>query len=243
MGILKHGWARRSGAVSLAIGIAAMAIPVRPADAGGCGCQDDVHDDADVRATAALPVQLNKGKPKKDDALEVKLLGINDFHGQLSAGRRVSNRPVGSAPVLASYLLAAARDYGKRVVLVHAGDHVGASPAASALLQDEPSISFLNLMNEKLGGHRGADWRVIGTLGNHEFDEGRAELERLLFGGNHATGPFLDRKWRGADFPYISSNAIETATGDTLLPPYEVRKIDGVKIGFVGAVTKTTPSI
>jgi 5'-nucleotidase len=35
------------------------------------------------------------------------LLDINDFHGQLSAGRRVANRPVGGAAVLAAYLHAA----------------------------------------------------------------------------------------------------------------------------------------
>lgn len=36
------------------------------------------------------------------------MLGFNDFHGQLSSGRRVNNRPVGGAAVLASYLKSAA---------------------------------------------------------------------------------------------------------------------------------------
>ncbi|MBC7837504.1 MAG: hypothetical protein H7Y39_02515, partial [Nitrospiraceae bacterium] len=46
-------------------------------------------------------------KQNKDSFLHVQILGINDFHGQISAGRRVANRPVGGAAVLASYLTAA----------------------------------------------------------------------------------------------------------------------------------------
>lgn len=40
----------------------------------------------------------------KDHTVQVKILAINDFHGQIGAGKKVSNRPVGSAPVLAAYL-------------------------------------------------------------------------------------------------------------------------------------------
>jgi 5'-nucleotidase len=236
-------WRTWIAAAALAVPLAFGAAAPR-AVAGGCGCQDDDdHDDADVRESASQQVVLKKSTPKKEDSFDVKLLGINDFHGQISAGKRVSNRPVGSAPVLASYLLAAAQGWDGHLLLVHAGDHVGASPASSALLQDEPSITFLNIMNEKLGGNRGDHWEVLGTLGNHEFDEGRAELFRLLYGGNFATGPFLEKKWKGADYPMISANVIDTASGDTILPPTQVRKIDGVTIGFVGAVTKTTPTI
>jgi 5'-nucleotidase len=48
--------------------------------------------------------------------------------------------------VLAAYLEAAARGFEGRTFIVHAGDLVGASPAASAVLQDEPSIMFLNIL-------------------------------------------------------------------------------------------------
>ena len=43
----------------------------------------------------------------------------------------------------------------------------------SALLQDEPTIPFLNEL--------GFD---IGTVGNHEFDEGVKEMMRLINGGS-----------------------------------------------------------
>ena len=55
--------------------------------------------------------------------------------------------------------------------------------------------------------------------GNHEFDEGKDELMRLLNGGNHSTGPFLENPYRGARFPYVSANVVVEKTGKPILPP------------------------
>ena len=52
------------------------------------------EDDAQHREMAAKRVEWRA--EAGGDTLRVKLLGINDFHGQLSAGRRVSNRPAAS---------------------------------------------------------------------------------------------------------------------------------------------------
>jgi 5'-nucleotidase len=174
------------------------------------------------------------------------LLAINDFHGQLSAGRRVGNRPVGSAAVLAAYLDAAQAGAEDHTLIVHAGDHVGASPPASALLQDEPSISFLNLLgNESCGTwHRlSPRCNLVGTAGNHEFDEGVDESLRLIRGGNHPSGPFLDDPYRGASFPYVSANVVDAATGRPILPPFVIKHLRGQRIAFIGAVLKETPTI
>jgi 5'-nucleotidase len=215
-------------------------------------CQDhpDDQDEALHRAIAAERIEWRA--EGQADTLRVKLLAINDFHGQLSAGRRVGNRPVGSAGVLAAYLKAAQAGREGGTILVHAGDHVGATPPSSALLQDEPAIAFLNqLANEHCAyperEHKRAEWHpkcnVVGTLGNHEFDEGVAEMNRLLAGGNHANGPFLESPWRGARFPYVSANVVDAATGKPILPPYVIKKIDGMPIAFIGAVLKATPTI
>ena len=192
---------------------------------------------------APREVRAQKGK---SDTLRVKLLAINDFHGQLSAGRVVSNRPVGGAAVLAAYLNAAQAGMEDRTFIVHAGDHVGATPPASALLQDEPSISFLNLLANKHCTYRRPNdqkCNLVGTLGNHEFDEGKDELLRRLDGGNHPTGPFLENPYRGAKFPYVCANAVRTADQEPLIDPYVVKKIKGVQIAFIGAVLRQTPTI
>lgn len=190
---------------------------------------------------------------RPEPVVSVNILSINDFHGQLSP-RTVAGRPAGGAAVLASYLKSASGEY---TLIVHDGDQVGASPPNSALLRDEPSISLLNMLanpycrpfGRQMEMSRNAQplaqqrCNVIGTLGNHEFDYGKSELLRQLTGGNHANGPFLEDEWKGARYPTVSSNVIDQATGDSLLPPYSIYYAGGVRIGVIGAVLKETPSI
>src|SRR5262245_1366370 len=68
---------------------------------------DALLDTLEVREQAARPLTWRSKKPKSAPTVSAKILGFNDFHGQLSEGRRVANRPVGGAAVLASYLKAA----------------------------------------------------------------------------------------------------------------------------------------
>ena len=190
---------------------------------------------------------------RPEPVVSLNLLGVNDFHGQLSP-RMVAGRPAGGAAVLAAYLKAASNE---STLIVLDGDQVGGSPPNSALLQDEPSISFLNLLANPHCRHFSRQMQMprnvqpfaqqrcnlIGTLGNHEFDDGRAELLRLHTGGNHRNGPFLEDEWEGARFPMVSSNVIDQSTGESLLPPYSIYYREGVRIGVIGAVLKETPSI
>lgn len=165
--------------------------------------------------------------------ISVQLLGINDFHGQLdykkdykdATGKVTST--VGGADYLAAYL----KQYKAKnpnTLLVHAGDAVGASSPVSALLQDEPTIDFLN----RLGF-------AVGTVGNHEFDKGAAEALRLIHGGKN---PKDGHDFAGASFPYVVANVLD-ANGKPFLPAYTVKEVGGVKIGFIGVVTNTTPTI
>lgn len=194
---------------------------------------------------AAAPALAAADTRRKDGAIHIKILGINDFHGQLSP-KRVQGRPVGGAAALASYLRASSAGMGDRTFFVHAGDLVGASPANSALLQDEPSVMFMNLLGNlscDARRARNSACNVIGTVGNHEFDEGLSELRRLLEGGRHSNGPYLEDPWQGARFPTVSANVLYAATRQPVFPPYVVREVDGAKLAFVGAVLRRTPTI
>lgn len=211
-----------------------------------CDDQNPCTQDAATPAGFCSHTPVPNGTLCENGNFRVKILGFNDFHGQLEKGRVVGGRPVGGAAVLASYLKAAQAGIEGQTLIVHAGDHVGASPPASALLQDEPSIQFLNLLandactvEDKLN----PACNLVGTVGNHEFDEGMNELLRLLSGGNFATGPFLENPYPGARFPYISANVIEHATGQPLLRPFVVKELHGVKLGVIGAVLEQTPTI
>jgi 5'-nucleotidase len=183
----------------------------------------------------------------KHGTTRVQILGINDFHGRLTTGLKVGARPVGGAAVLASYLRNEQAAFTGDTFIVHAGDQVGASPPESALLQDEPAIEWLNMLTNKsckvLHGIL-AQCNVIGTLGNHELDEGSNEALRLIYGGKHARGPFLSDPYPGAQFPYISSNVLSDGKHPhELLPPFVVRFAGGEPIAFIGAVLEAAPTI
>lgn len=210
------------------------------------GERGDDDESPEVRAKASERVWWTDRNWKGRDPITVQLLAINDFHGQLSTGPRVGGRPVGGAAVLTSYLRTAQTETDAYTFIVHAGDHVGASPPASALLQDEPSIGFLNVFANDACTfrYRLNPWcNLVGTAGNHEFDEGAEEMLRLINGGNHPSGPFLEERYRGAKFPYVSANVVNAATGKPILPPYAIKKVRGVEIAFIGAVLEDTPSI
>lgn len=160
--------------------------------------------------------------------VEVHLIGINDLHGQLDTTSVISDKKAGSAPILATYLKEAQAKY-EHSLLFHNGDSVGASAPVSSLDRDEPTMEWMNMM--------GFD---VASLGNHEFDQGIAALKAQIFGG-------LDPKegkvtHAGAKFDYVNANVIETSTGKTLIKPYVIKELGGVKIGFIGLVTKATPA-
>ncbi|MDK8189837.1 5'-nucleotidase C-terminal domain-containing protein [Paenibacillus sp. UMB7766-LJ446] len=183
-------------------------------------------------ATAALLLSQLLGAVGSVSAastdVEVHLIGINDLHGQLDTTSVISDKKAGSAPILATYLKEAQAKY-EHSLLFHNGDSVGASAPVSSLDRDEPTMEWMNMM--------GFD---VASLGNHEFDQGIAALKAQIFGG-------LDPKegkvtHAGAKFDYVNANVIETSTGKTLIKPYVIKELGGVKIGFIGLVTKATPA-
>jgi 5'-nucleotidase len=189
--------------------------------------------------------------------VQLQLLGFNDFHGNLQSPSVSSERPVGGAAALAGYMAALAQAAPGHTLIVHAGDQLGASPPITGLLHNEPGIEFLNLLanphchyGSALQFFDAAHWRrepnrcnVVGTLGNHEFDAGPAEIRRLLGGGNSADGPFLEDPYRGSRVPYVCANVIDRRTGRLLLPAYAVVVLGGIPVGVIGAVLRDTPSI
>ena len=178
-------------------------------------------------------------KGPKDNDTHVQLLAINDFHGHIqpntpgtirnSAGVSV---PAGGAAFLAAHVKAL-RTANSNTITVGAGDLIGASPLASALFHDEPAIEALNGIGLDVSG-----------VGNHEFDEGSAELLRMQNGGCHPVDGCQDGDgFAGAIFQYLAANVFLAGTDDTLLPEYEIKKIDNAKIAFIGLTLEGTPLI
>jgi len=163
------------------------------------------------------------------------LLTLNDFHGSIVSTRTTTvngeKKPVGGAAVLTA-MVRRFKAQNPNTLFVNAGDMVGGSPPLSALFQDEPAVEFLN--------RAGCD---VGALGNHEFDEGVKELWRLWKGGPHPASRYHPQPFPGADFPVVCANILDERTGKPLLAPYVVKKVGGVRVGIIGAVTDELPDV
>ncbi len=187
--------------------------------------------------------------------LTLSLITINDFHGNIlppsvsvvvpdaanPAGTRVS---AGGAAYLSTLIKNLRQHNPKQTLVIGDGDLIGATPLASGFFHDEPTIDILNQI--------GLD---LSTVGNHEFDKGRAELLRMQKGGCYppsADGKsgkvgvdtcMTKGKFAGARFQYLAANVVDQASGQTLFPPYAIRTLAGVKIGFIGVTLQDTPSV
>lgn len=165
--------------------------------------------------------------------VKVQLLGLNDLHGQLDTDTKLKRDGLDVLAGSMEYTAAAIRQReaaNQNTLLVNAGDMIGGSPLISALFQDEPTVEVM----ESLG-------MDVGTLGNHEFDEGIAELHRMINGGEHAKGT---KGYDGMNFPVIAANAYDKSTGELITgKPYVIKEVDGQKIGFIGVITQETPDM
>ncbi|MGW0807655.1 bifunctional metallophosphatase/5'-nucleotidase [Nonomuraea sp. NPDC002799] len=215
-----------------------------------------------VASGAVLFATLPADASKALRTVPVRLLALNDFHGNLepptgSSGRMVDENGVtveaGGAAYVATHMKALA---DKNTIAVAQGDLIGATPLISAAYHDEPSIEFMGKLGLK-----------VAAVGNHEFDEGYTELRRIMKGGCHPVdGCSPAGPWKGAKFDYVGANVLFKKPGQTndavaalggsaqvkkvlsewgvpALPPVSIKWMNGVPIGFIGLVTQTTPSI
>ncbi|WP_166868501.1 ExeM/NucH family extracellular endonuclease [Salinibacterium sp. ZJ70] len=146
------------------------------------------------------------------EPVTIDVLSINDFHGRLEAAAGV-----GGAAVLGGMV----RSYeaaNPNTLFVGAGDLIGASTFTSFIQNDQPTIDALNAI--------GLD---ASAFGNHEFDQGRADVDGRIL--------------QEAEWPYLAANLYDRATGQPAYQEYELRTFQGVTIGFIGAVTEDLPSL
>lgn len=180
---------------------------------------------------------------KVDSNVPVQFLAINDLHGNIGESYKATDgTPIGGAASLAYNFEQEKSAFAKKYKLkstttnsltVQAGDLVGGSPSYSSLLQDEPTMNVANTMKFQ-----------VGALGNHEFDEGIEEFQRILKGQAPTTETqnydlVKDYKQTKSNMEVLSANIVDKKTKKLLtgFKPYTVKKVNGVKVGFIGIVT------
>ena len=154
---------------------------------------------------------------------ELTVLQISDYHGQLvplaEAADNLSLTPplanisysIGGSAFLKPWFDWYRAEAREGSITVAGGDSVGATPPISSFFKDTPTIEIMNMMGFTSDG-----------LGNHNFDAGQEYLRNTLI-------PL-------ANFPYISANLVDPATGTTppeWTPSYEWN-FEGFKLGVVG---------
>ena len=167
---------------------------------------------ADTGTEALVPLEVEAAGP-----VEVQLLATNDFHGRIQA-----NRSEAGAAVLAG-AVKQLRSENPNTVFAAAGDLIGASTFESFIAQDKPTIDALN--------EAGLE---VSAVGNHEFDKGYDDLVgRVMAPYDADTNPY-----GGAEWEYLGANVKFKESGDPALDGTWIKEMDGVQVGFVGAVTE-----
>jgi len=190
-------------------------------------------------ALSACATHVAPPAPVGQAPVEVQILAFNDFHGNLETPAPVEvteadgtkHKIVTGGVVHLAAVLAGLRAGHTNTITVSAGDTIGASPLISANYLDEPTIAAMNLLGLEFN-----------SVGNHEFDRGADELKRMQTGGcakYTRRVPCAVEPFGGAKFRYLAGNVV-LADGSTIFPPYAIKQIGPVRIGFIGMTLKGT---
>ncbi|MDP0397379.1 bifunctional metallophosphatase/5'-nucleotidase [Tsukamurella strandjordii] len=202
-----------------------------------CGTAGDTSAPSSSSSAAAAAFTVpGVGDLPPATANQVHLFAFNDFHGNLqpptgSTGK-IGGKDAGGAAYFATALQRLKQAYPNNLT-VAAGDLVSASPLVSALFRDEPTVKFLNSVGLQAS-----------SVGNHEFDHGTVELERLQKGGCAPDGCEPGDPFTGTAYQYLAANV---TNGAGQLPPgtaaWKMFEVAGRKIAVIGTVTPETATI
>ncbi|KAB7789039.1 ExeM/NucH family extracellular endonuclease [Bifidobacterium leontopitheci] len=166
------------------------------------------------RASDHDPVVVGLKTSAASPEVTLNLLNTNDFHGRIDTGLTVP---------FASTVQSLRAQYPDSSLFLGAGDLIGASLFNSSVQKDQPTIDVLNTLGLKAS-----------AVGNHEFDQGYADLTDRVIGA--------DGK-RNAQWDYLGANVYKKGTKTPALKEYSIQDVDGVKVGVIGAVTQETGTL
>ena len=217
------------------------------------------HAAAAPAAAAAAPA------PPAANIAHVQILSINDLHGQLGdSSAEVEGTKIGGAATLAAYVNRERATNPSGTVFVSAGDAVGASPPESTLLKHHSTIAVLGAMGLDLAtfGNHEFDQGFAQAIGLIFGDDAIPAAQRAQgipvtpvpgarrrrrpnggiagarAGASHVAAAKGKPAWPGSPFPWINANVVDKRTGKSILPPYVIKTVNGVKVAFIGATTK-----
>ncbi len=169
----------------------------------------------------------------------IQILATNDFHGRLVAEGTSATSVAGAAQFAGAIEQYRSDPTVGGTVFAAAGDLVGASTFESFIQQDKPTLDAMNAMGLE-----------VSAAGNHEFDAGYSDLVNRIMKPYDATSNPVG----GAEWQYLAANVRKKSDNSYALPDVAaspgtsdgatwMTTVDGVDVGFVGAVTEDLPSL
>ena len=146
-----------------------------------------------------------------DEPVELVVLHTNDHHGAIV--------PVNGQGGLAiqSTIINRERAKHKNVLLVDSGDYNTGQPISNEFYAKPDLIAFKKMKYDVM------------TIGNHEFDHSKEifqEQSRFITSNDGADAPIS----------LVCANVHYKSTGELVLPPYVVKQIAGIRVGFFGVL-------
>jgi 2',3'-cyclic-nucleotide 2'-phosphodiesterase (5'-nucleotidase family)/predicted AlkP superfamily phosphohydrolase/phosphomutase len=179
-----------------------------------------------ARGRILFPILPNAGQ-----LMELTVLDISDYHGQLvplseaadnltATGSSNPTFGIGGAAFLKPWFDGYRAGARNGSITVAGGDSVGATPPISSFFGDTPTIELMNAMKFDADG-----------LGNHNFDKGEQYLRNTLI-------PL-------ASFRYLSSNIVDAAgrTPREWTASKTFDTSDGAKLGVIGFSNPDIPEL
>ena len=181
---------------------------------------------APLAVIVAAPAQANVGTVEAAPSapVDIQILATNDFHSRIQ--NDTTSGSAGAA-VLAG-AVKQLRGANPNTVFAAAGDLIGASTFESFIQKDKPTIDALN--------EAGLE---VSAVGNHEFDQGYNDLV------NRVMAPYSEdfNPYGGASWKYLGANVKFKADDTGALDGTWIKEMNGVEVGFIGAVTEHLPEL
>ncbi len=156
----------------------------------------------------------------KEEKLTVTILETTDIHGVIFPYDFIEKKEIDVSLANAYTYIKKVRKNSNNVLLLDNGDN----------LQGQPNVYFYNFidtisphLNAEVMNFMGYD---AGTVGNHDIEAGHSVYDRLV------------KDYR---FPLLAANAVNSTTGKPYFKPYEIFKLNGIKIAVMGLITPAVP--
>ena len=170
---------------------------------------------AAILATLAGCASQSAHDWNQDETYKLTILHTNDNHGRFWQNK-YGEYGMAARKTLVDQLRAEVEAEGGSVLLLSGGD-INTGVPESDLQDAEPDFKGMN----KIGYDAMA-------LGNHEFDNSLDVLQKQI-------------DW--ANFPMLSANIYDKATGERKFQAYEMFEKQGIKIAVIGLTTEDTAKI